>query len=1085
MAKYPRLYGNENSEYDIHDSSGATLINNDNLFDVYKFKNAGQNDNSERSHAVFILKNEQVAGTTTGLEVYSISLLDPDDNSIAYSGQQIALDQHSMEDFPFIGSPEDFTNSQNNKIVAFDTNLNAGVASDTTVCLAEGVLKFSNTVTDITSEDLNPALTTNFKAIPIFNTSDFVHDNTPHDHPIPSDSYVAFVVTFHPTVDIANNTIEAVLKIITNAGSYNINLTVNSFNEIIMVAEPATCSTDNTELIPGSTQIHDNLPLNLGLHPQYKDKEELQFDFLMQGVRIKDISPNAANASYKWVNSAFNTENLNTDDGEGQISQNHSPGKISHFTNLNDASITQYYTNGNLFQDIALAGQFGAYYNVPNNYSLFQRFDISDADEAINYGTRKAAIPTYGLNYTEKKDFARYLKFRVNYLSTQYNNTSSFNPEFPDDGNGTGNQFFNYDVRYGVYEKVTVNQNSWSDTVKNENNPSLTQSNQAGPSYDVDTASTANGNIPQSGSTYSYENIVRWNNYAQRIEAGVTTLASFDIATNTSHFSMNGVKCQTDVVPTSYNTGGDTFTVGTFSHFSFDDTDFKEVTLQHPFTFELKPNDLYPGLHTSIGGSGGSTYLMEPSEDNIGGTMTASLTPKSKDAVWQINDAENNYYPSYPGLHEEHGIEWKANFFPRDSYLKIGLISTQNFYKDAASPGYPNGTGLPVNSQGATDVADVTNWYDYDGNLFTNTQIGLDESFNDQTKKYSGFNGRTYKNTVANGGWETTTTTITTTEDVNYFNWPTKRLIRDKDNAEVNEFIPFNKLIQFPIPSKHSSTDKYTSFQTFLPFNEGDYNIYLHSIDVENPIHSSRQYQLLDFDVASAGNNVHGTSVFGYKPSYNQNVDADTSNDPVLSFHLEASDGNSTWNTSEKVYTQNANYDVSKGVDWYRGGGNTSAFYPPKFLQNFDASGASIIKNLYSVNENGIEDVMSCDQIGPLLTGEINLENSTGEDLTNSPQGNLKLHLKMEVPAKGSTVDFGDYYSTLIIKYYKDNYANRKYINANDSVANTDQSMWTIHEMRVIVKMNVQANPILVIADSEGEEFTDAQEVFMGNVNIG
>lgn len=1079
MAKYPRLYGNQNSEYDIHDSAGTPIINSDNLFDVYKFKNAGQDDNAERSHAVFILKNEQVAGTTTGLDVYGISLLDPDDNSVAYSGQQIALNQHSYQDFPFIGSPEDFTNSQNNKIVPFDTNLNAGVSSDTTACLAKGVLKFSNSVTNITSDDLDPSLTTNFKAIPIFNTGDC------SGHPIPSDSYLAFVVSFHPTIDIANNTVEAVLHITTNAGNYKINLTVNSFNEIIMVAEPATCTADFINLIPTSTQVHDMQALNLGLHPQYKDKEKLQYDFLMQGVRIRDISPNAANASYKWVNSSFNTENLNTDSGEGQISGSHSSGKISHFTNLDDASITQYYTNEGFFEDIALDGQSGEYYDIPNNYNLFQRFDITDAAEAINYGTRKASIPTYGKNYTQKSDFARYLKFRVNYLSTQYNNTSTFNSDFPDDGNGTGNQFFNYDVRYGVYEKVTVDQNSWSESIKNENNSSLIQSTQAGPSYDVDAPSAANGNIPQSGSSYSYENVVRWNNYAQRIEQGVTTLASFDIATNTQHFKMNGTKCQTDVVPTSYNTGGDTFTVGTFSHFSFDDTDFKEVTLQHPFTFELKPNDLYPGLHTSIEGSGGSTYLMEPLEDNIGGTMTASLKPNNKDVVWNFNDAENGYYPDYPGLHEEHGIEWKANFFPRDSYLKIGIISTQNFSKDASSPGYPNGTGLPVNSQGATIVEPVTNWYDHYGNLFTNTQIGLDESFNGQHKKYSGFNGRTYRNTVANGGWETTTTTIATTEDVNYFNWPKKRLIRDKNQSEVNEFIPFNKTIKFPVPSKHASTDKYTSFQTFLPFNEGDYNIYLHSIDVQNPEYASKGFQLLDFDVDSAGDNVHGTPVFGYKPSYNENVDADTSNDPVLSFHLEGADGVNTWNTSEKVYTQNANYSPSKCVDWYRGGGNTSVFYPPKFLQSFDANDGSIIKNLYSVNETGIEDVMNCDQIGPLVTGEINLENSTGQDLANSPKGNLKLHLKMEVPAKGSTVDFGDYYSTLIIKYYKDNYANRKYINTDNNVANTDESMWTIHEMRIIVKMNVQANPILVIADSEGEEFTDAQEVFMGNVNIG
>ena len=1085
MAKFPKLYGNTYTAYDIHNSSGVNLSEADGIFDVYKYQNAGQNDNTERAHGVFILKNEAVEGTTTGLCIYSISLRDHSDTSVVYSGDNLSLNA-KVNDIPFIGSQDNFENNTGNKVAAKLSGNPPG--ADTVAGLEKGIIKFASAVTTIDSSDLNPDLTSGFRAIPIHHTTEILH-GLGETYVIPSNSYAAFVVTFHPTVDIADNSVEAVLKIETNVGIYDIDLSVNSFNEIIMIAKPATQNYDGSdELIVGSTIIYDEGTISLGFHPRQKTVSLLEKNFIYQGLEISDISPNASNASYKFTNSSSSNGVLNSDSGTLPLITGHSGGNIDHFDNNAGSGIREYYINETYYPSIALFGTLSTadYFQEAGNFNLYQRFNIMDASTPINDGTRSTsnAATQKGINYsdTTTDGFAKQLQFRVNYVSTQYNNTNAYHADFPDDGFGTGNELFNYKLGYGVYEKVTVPAASLSGTIKNTISPGQSTVAGGAASFDVDAASVANGNIPQTGSTWNYSNVVRWNNYRGVSDTTKYTLASFEMSTNTEHFKMMGTKTA-NCVPSSYNLGAGDVTAGTFSHFNFDDTNFKEATVKHPFVFTLQPDELYPNLVTELGSTVGSTYLMNPTENNAPGLMEATLLPYHKDRVWNFNNGDDTHTPEYPGIHHDAQLNFKAYFYPRDSYLKVGIIGGSMFNKDAdgaLTPGYPNGTGLPTNIQGSTNFSDVTNWFDHSGTQVTNTTAGLASL---TYKNYSGSNGAIYNGS----SWQVTTTTASGDKTIT----PKKRLVRDKNSSEINDFIPVNKILSFPAPVKHTSSDKYTTFQTFMPFNEGDYNIYIHSIEGNQSSYANRVNQLLDFDVDSAGNNIAGTSVFGYKPGHNGTDAGDThansSSSPVLSWHIEHADEASTWNSSQKIYTTNADYNPSKAADWYRGGGKTSVFYPPKFLQGFDNSDDVVTNNLNVVAETGEEIAMNCSYIQPMRSpsDQIYLENPTGSETQNAPQGNLLLHLRMEVAAKGSTIDFGTYYETLTIKYYKDNYANRKYITGTDSFADTDNSKWVIHEMKIICKTIVEPTPILVIADNEGEEFTAAQEVFLGNVNIG
>jgi len=1088
MAKYPRLFGNSVQRYNIHNSSGVALAESDSVFDTYIYTNAGDDDNTQRSTAVVIIKNEQVAGTVTNLRITSISLKENATGSDAYTGTNVSLNP-MVSNVPFMGAQEGFSAQSGNKVVAKDTGNKPGLASDTTAGLEIGQIKVSATFTNnipntggpISVEDINPELNSNFRSILLHNP-ETITAASGQNNPIPSDSYAAFTVAFHPTENIVNNHTECYLKINTSVGNVVYPLVVNSFNEIIMVARKGTSQYGDTNpdlnLTIGSSNIYDNGTVNLGYHPRTNNETKLQDDLLADGIKILDVSPAAVDASYRFVNSTASSGTFIDGDGATlNIPANHTAGVFDHFLNETNSSIKDYYTDEVYYNTLALSGTTSVddgatLFDVPGNSSLCQFFTVINATTSIIDGTNGSGgyITNYALN-----DFARALLFRVNYLSEQYNNTNVANDDFLDDGTGFNNQFFKYVLTYGVYQKVTIPSNQISG-IKNEIDASTEFTTSFNRKYDTSGISAPNGLIAQTGGTYNFSHSVRWNNYRGTDVNGKTSLEPFAFGPNSNNFKYLGTNTN-DCVPTSFTIGSTTSTSGSFSYFKWDDPSIKyrDVTISSPIKFKLTPA-VYFGSQfiLALDSTEGDSFLMNPVADS-GGTIESKLVPDAEDNVWNFNDSA-----VYPGLHSEHTIAYKARFYPRDPYLKIGMLTeSSKFDKNSASPGYVNGTGLLKDSISTTELNDVSTWFNSSSAVISNTTSNFDTN-QPANKMYSGFGGAVFEhNTFA-------TNIQCLVGDATYNT--TKKSRVDKNGASINEFFPFNKILKFPVPQKHASSDKFIAFQSFIPFNEGDSNIYLHSIDVLTGAEGVGNEQLLDFNAGSAGNNENGTAIYGYKPAHNtNNANAGSSNDPVLSFLVDGMD--TVFNTSEKRYHRIVNPELttSDPAKFYRGFNGGSAYYPPKFMQGYNNTDSDVTDYLFTVNETGIENQMDCNKISKWIgnSEQAYPEASNGTSGATGPKGNLPIHLRMEVAAKGSAVDFGSYYATLKIRYFKHDYFSEKKAGGEGTTVVTGASDFRIHEMRIIVKMDVELTPLLSIADSEGEEFTNSSNINLGNVNIG
>tara|TARA_R110002012_G_scaffold3313_2_gene15489 strand:- start:5773 stop:9078 length:3306 start_codon:yes stop_codon:yes gene_type:complete len=1101
MAKYPKLYGNTYSAYDIHKSTAphGPIKQQDNEFDVYVYSNAGLVDNTQRASAVFVIKNEQVEGTTTALNVDSISLRDPNNTANLYSGNNITLDpQISAGNAPFIGSQENFEGNTGNLVAEKDTGnkpgVTAGGGADTAAGLEIGMIKVPNTAdVVIDSDDLDPSLSSGFQAI-LVHDPNTISANTGQDNPIPSNSYAAFVVAFHPTQDIANNTIECVLRVSTVAGLVDFNLTVNSFNEIIMVAHKGTATNVTNDLtIDTGTITHDNGDVNLGLHPRTRTLSNFGANLVYQGVEITDVSPNSQDASYKWTNTNNATvafvAPVSGDDANLDKPSDYSWGSLADWMDVD-----LYYEDADDWGGtIAYSGDTGSLDEVAGNYNLYYFFD---PEEAMKEGTRTNT--NYGKNYV-KSSFARCIVKRLRYLSTQYNNTNIYNANFPDDGTGTRNQYFKYRVLYGVYEKVTVPSNQVNAIPKNRASGSSSTSGSY-PIYYVDNHTSVNGRVPETGTTYHYQNAVRWNNFRRIDDTTKYTLASFSIASNTSNFKFIGTNCE-DSLPTSISVTGPSgtyLTTGTFSHFKFDNVDNKDCHIKSPFTFTLPMKTLYGDNQIIEEDGDGTTLQLTPTEQKYG-VIDAFLTPDYNDNVWNFNDGTDANEPDYPGLHENHDINYKAKFFPRDSYFTFGHVTSYQMSHSAAEVGYPSGTGLSEQIQATVSLDLVSSWYNSASQVLPNTVSGF--TTNNSNNLYSGHGGKTF----SNSSWNTTIGCADANATVN----GNKREIRDHSGNSIPEFYPDSYVYKFPNPKKHPSTDVYTTFVKFHLINEGDYNIYLHSIKPFSPTYSTRANQMLDFDVSAAGNNIFGTSVFGYKPSHNgtdtNDNNANSSSDPVLSFLVK--DIDTTFQNTEKIYGPNS-YTPTNGqaIDYYRSHGADAVFFPPKPLLAFHAGTdanfvaeaannhdpAAGLINSNSTVFNSLESAGSSEGQTVGLENNGTDPNGNGGYSNNSPQSCKPIFLRVEIPSKGSSVDFGDYYVTLKVRYYKDNYQNRRKISTSD-VEDTEINPLTstpiadikIHEKVMIFKVPLIPEPILAISDNEGEEFTDTETIHMGNINIG
>ena len=153
----------------------------------------------------------------------------------------------------------------------------------------------------------------------------------------------------------------------------------------------------------------------------------------------------------------------------------------------------------------------------------------------------------------------------------------------------------------------------------------------------------------------------------------------------------------------------------------------------------------------------------------------------------------------------------------------------------------------------------------------------------------------------------------------------------------------------------------------------------------------------------------------------------------------------------------------------YRDQGSNAPYILPKILQHL---GNSNITEAESLVVNPLSNQTSPDIEGSSLVeygmndgASLNsswiFEKNAGSP-TNTPMGNPKVRLRMSVDPVGTLDDYGAYYSTLKIVYYKNERANRVANSTNasneyaiDNTVNRNQNI-ILHEMSVVVKMTLE-----------------------------
>tara|TARA_R110000744_G_scaffold17850_3_gene48121 strand:- start:8920 stop:12117 length:3198 start_codon:yes stop_codon:yes gene_type:complete len=1065
MAKYPLLYGNTNSRFDVNNSSGESLSASEGIFDVYTYKNAGINDNAERSTAIVILRNAAAAGTTTELLVHSI-LLSAGETSNPYTDFNITLDPivFGSVDMPFIGSPEQIADGVGNKVSSVDSTIKPGDTSvDSGGGLEDGWVNVTTAAASgtqgsvINKEDLDTA-NTEFRTIPIHSILK-IKNNV-----IPSASYCAFLVSFQPTENVPINTIEATLRITTNAGNFNYPLQINSYDEIIMAMNTGTCAAadifnfSNQTFTEGYT--YDEGVINLGLVGTARTANSMLETLNYQSVKISDISTDSSQSTYKWMNSVTNGTVPTYDGTQLSLAANSSPSGSTDFDFVN------LYSEANATNATGLNGASGSYYDVAGRHSLVQYFFPTPS---ITDGTYNTADFNQLLHFSES-DVKRTLFSAAQYISQNYNNTDTVIEEEPyTDDDPKNNQWIAYTVTYGVHNRITFDEVSL-DSDRNRLTYSAVGSN-AYPVLDSDV------NLSERGTEYSTVLNIRWNNYTQGANATLgQAVTSFTFEENNDAFRMTGVNCP-EVGAHSFTSGGVPQTSGSFSEFSLSGN--HDTSLTYKFAFEMIASDIY-NLGDAADTNGVKNAFITPYNEPLCGQYKAILKIKSDDSIWKCDGTFD-----YPGVDQVAAAaqNWDAYFHLKSSYLTI-LPLTGNM--DLAL------TGLGTPFSKSFVWMPVTNWFGVSGTAIYNTSANWDASH-----RYSGNGGSTFRggstsNTAKSLALSVADSVVTwgdiiAMEDYTKQYNNTRKYIRDKNAGTITEFKPLDSLMSMNTPAYNTTENRYESYVEFNLFAEGDDGIYIHSITSE-----TGSNQMLDFDNTTPLTNLAGSNNYGYKPS-------SASNDAVMFASIKycQEDWRHTITVLPTLGQDPSTYNGSMCAT-YRDQGSNAPYILPKILQHL---GNSNITEAESLVVNPLSNQTSPDIEGSSLVeygmndgASLNsswiFEKNAGSP-TNTPMGNPKVRLRMSVDPVGTLDDYGAYYSTLKIVYYKNERANRVANSTNasneyaiDNTVNRNQNI-ILHEMSVVVKMTLEAASVLAVTDTENEEFTTGSTINLGNLNLG
>lgn len=1049
MAKYPLIYGNTNPMFDITDSNGVSLSADDSSFDVYTYTNAAPGNNTQRSTAVFIVRNDAIANSGTSLNFSQIRLTEGNSDSNDYEGTNISINPKSGgSTVPFIGSQHNY-NTGGDNVVESPGLETLGIDSGAEASTAIGWLKISNDTGTIENEDLGVGVS--YRVVPLYDVSDLVTDD------IPDNSYAAFLVAFHPTENFtAASEIEAKLKVSSASGIKLYPLKVNSYNEVLMAVkalkDPAGAG--HYEDFTHNFYSYDNALINIGNVGTAKTAAHLYDLLSVHALEVLDISPNNnVGGLYTWVDSNVEaTDSVTKDDVVLSKSPSQSVGSTNHW----DTISTYYNQDG----DVILSGNEGSATEGEGRLSLVQWLYPGNS---LITGSHTAG--TNKLAYASGDKTNRVLMLSAKYLTSTYNNTNTSNESFPDDGDGFNNQWISYGIAYEVYNRVTFSSVDESLTVmKNKLTENVVDD------YKHPQLGCSSGSLATVGENFEFFLSTRWTNETGGTESGIggeddrhkESINSFSFDVNNSNFKLNSEQYCADVTPNSFVTNaGESVSAGLFDMFS---GGTNTTSLGYKFYFNLIASDIY----SITNADGLNNVSLSPANEPIFGQYKASLSLNEDDEVWNFStDA------IYPGCDREAALSqrFEALFYARSSYLKILSFSDSLQVED---------TGL--SNVAATDFTWVnTSWYDEAGASVSNTS-----SVWDTNNLYSGNGGASFTGSTTTGYEISFENTINLSQGKTYND--NKRYIVDRDGSYIKEFKPLNSLISVNTPYYHSSDDAYVSYFKFKFLSEGDDSIYIHKISFDD----DGTDQLLDFDVTAAGNNLYGTPVHGYKPGYNAGNAAATSNDPELTFNVEKVMDDNEYSASKFFLPTGgpggtAVLTAGNMNKAYRANGGRSFYVPAKCLQYLgsavteaQANTIDALQTESSINPH--ELALYGYEGGATMNPDYIFERPNSED--EVPWGNPEITVKMKVDAKGTLIDFGNYYATMKIVYYRNDVANRN-ASSWDNTNEYAQPNIRLQEMKVIVKMNVAPAPILAVTDNENVEYFNGSTINMGNLNLG
>jgi hypothetical protein len=393
-------------------------------------------------------------------------------------------------------------------------------------------------------------------------------------------------------------------------------------------------------------------------------------------------------------------------------------------------------------------------------------------------------------------------------------------------------------------------------------------------------------------------------------------------------------------------------------------------------------------------------------------------------------------------------------------------------------------TGLSEDYLGSFIWNAVSNWYAVDGTPIANTSASWDAN-----DRYSGNGGALFlKNSTTNAAKLTAIgedvgvsfTDIISMEDYAKDYNLDRPYINNANGNRIKQFKPLDSLVVMNTPVYQSSSSSYQSYAEVNLFNEGDDAIYIHSISFVG----DGTNQMLDFDNTTPATNLAGNANYGWKPD-------STSNNPVMEARIEyVSD---SWNSTTDLLPSNSVFDTDM-MKTYRNEGSNSLYIPPKPLQYL---GNDNVSEEQAIAINPLSNQTTPDIIGSnlevygfdngtSLNSEWIFEKGLNPSTTNTPMGNVPIRLKMKVSAVGTLADYGDYYATMKVVYFRNERSNR-YKNqvASDVEIAIPNSDIVLHEMSVVIKMTVASAAQLYVTDTENETFEDNSTIDFGNLNLG